>query len=200
MVANIADVEILGMTDNDKIIKGQEKFEASTIQEVSIPELNTWPITFAIPSYQRGYRWTTNELIDGKLKKGEVEQLLDDLWAFSDPQKKEWDTYCLQPIVLQKENGKFWVIDGQQRLTTISIIQWVIIKQLPDLGLRQNWNIRSYNTNELLDSILSKYIYDSSKDSYNIENTTINDFFRSKALDAIWKWLKKKQKNEEQYK
>lgn len=186
------------MTDSDEENKVPEEFYKSKIQEISISELNFWPISFNIPSYQRGYRWTTNEYKNGKLIKGEIEHLLDDLWAFANPQKKEWDTYCLQPIVLQKKDSEYWIIDGQQRLTTISIIQWALIQRFPKLKLRQNWSIRCYKSNELLDSILSKYIYNPSKDAYNIEDATINDFYRSKALNAIWQWLKTKQGESEQ--
>ncbi|MGM0580736.1 MAG: DUF262 domain-containing protein [Bacteroidota bacterium] len=69
---------------------------------------------FYVPSYQRGYRWTSNQ----------VKALLDDIWKFrSDSQdgKKE-EFYCLQPIAVSKNDNKYIVIDGQQRLTTILII------------------------------------------------------------------------------
>ncbi|MCA1056977.1 DUF262 domain-containing protein [Rossellomorea aquimaris] len=69
---------------------------------------------FYIPSYQRGYRWTATQ----------VENLLDDLYefmgkSFGDPKA----FYCLQPLVVRKrKDSSYEVIDGQQRLTTISII------------------------------------------------------------------------------
>jgi uncharacterized protein with ParB-like and HNH nuclease domain len=67
-------------------------------------------INFFIPSYQRGYRWT----------KQQVNDLLDDICDFI-PQKNEW--YCLQPLVVKQKNENEWeVIDGQQRLTTIFLI------------------------------------------------------------------------------
>jgi uncharacterized protein with ParB-like and HNH nuclease domain len=69
-------------------------------------------MNFFIPSYQRGYRWT----------KQQVNDLLDDICDFK-PQKDEW--YCLQPLVVKKhkeENEEWEVIDGQQRLTTIFLI------------------------------------------------------------------------------
>lgn len=85
---------------------------------------------FFIPSYQRGYRWTEQQ----------VKDLLNDVNEFK-PEKvegKEDTWYCLQPLVVRKmdENDlrlsdndkkndkKDWyeVIDGQQRLTTICII------------------------------------------------------------------------------
>ena len=82
---------------------------------------------FFIPSYQRGYRWT----------KQQVNDLLNDVNEFEPlelPDSKEKTWYCLQPLVvkemdendtrLPKNDKKDWyeVIDGQQRLTTIYII------------------------------------------------------------------------------
>ncbi|WP_104748730.1 GmrSD restriction endonuclease domain-containing protein [Helicobacter cetorum] len=68
---------------------------------------------FIIPSYQRGYRWD----------KQQVEDLLNDVWEFSKKQKEEGEFYCLQPIIVKKdEQGRYVLIDGQQRLTTIFII------------------------------------------------------------------------------
>jgi len=73
---------------------------------------------FNIPRYQRGYRW----------EKTQINELLDDIFDYGRKGKNAGDFYCLQPIVVKrnekKENGKIWwdLIDGQQRLTTIFII------------------------------------------------------------------------------
>ena len=72
---------------------------------------------FFIPSYQRGYRWSRQQ----------VEDLLNDIWEFTldVKQDKNKGFYCLQPIVVKKNKDdpiKWDVIDGQQRLTTIFII------------------------------------------------------------------------------
>lgn len=72
-------------------------------------------LKFYIPSYQRGYRWKTHEVLD----------LLNDISEFQprlvgESDEKTW--YCLQPIVVKENNNTFEVIDGQQRLTTIYLI------------------------------------------------------------------------------
>lgn len=73
---------------------------------------------FFIPSYQRGYRWDTDQ----------VEALLNDLAEFEaiNDSKK---FYCLQPLVVfkqdkakDKDDDVWEVVDGQQRLTTIFLI------------------------------------------------------------------------------
>ena len=70
---------------------------------------------FHIPSYQRGYRWTEEEVL----------ALLKDLSEYADSKKlakNDSKFYCLQPLVVKRLNSKYEVIDGQQRLTTIFLI------------------------------------------------------------------------------
>ena len=67
---------------------------------------------YHIPGYQRPYSWT----------KEETGLLFDDLYNFFQEEKS--DNYFLGSIVLIKEEQKRYaeVIDGQQRLTTLSIL------------------------------------------------------------------------------
>ena len=99
----------------------ENKIELKSVSEIL-------GMKFFIPSYQRGYRWTEQQ----------VKDLLNDVNEFipekvKDSNEETW--YCLQPLVVRKmdENdsrlGKesdkkdwFEVIDGQQRLTTIFLI------------------------------------------------------------------------------
>ena len=69
---------------------------------------------FFIPSYQRGYRWGDKE----------ITRLLNDIYQNGD------NSYCLQPIVVRKENDIYRIVDGQQRLTTI----YLIYKYIHDVG------------------------------------------------------------------
>lgn len=66
--------------------------------------------SFFIPDYQRGYRWT----------KQEIEDLLNDIYKFKNDYPN--DSYSMQPVVVRKVGNKWEVIDGQQRLTSILII------------------------------------------------------------------------------
>ena len=103
---------------------------------MSIGDINDKELEFVIPSYQRGYRWDKQQIID----------LLEDIKEFhdSDPQQEEF--YCVQPLIIQKgeQDGEevWYVIDGQQRLTTIKIIMSFITTLLPIYEI--NFNI-SYN-------------------------------------------------------
>lgn len=68
---------------------------------------------YVIPSYQRPYAWTAVQACE----------LFSDLYDFYRKEDKD-DTYFLGSIVLIKEEGKPYaeVIDGQQRLTTLTIL------------------------------------------------------------------------------
>lgn len=73
--------------------------------------------TFYIPSYQRGYRWTEDN----------VQRLLEDLENFGKNEKNHNIDYCLQPLMVKKcvdnkNNESYELIDGQQRLTTLKLI------------------------------------------------------------------------------
>jgi len=75
---------------------------------------------FFVPSYQRGYRWDTDD----------VKRLLDDIL------KSGGQSYSLQPVVIKRRNkidteqGQEWeLIDGQQRLTTLYLIFFYMQKQ-----------------------------------------------------------------------
>ena len=79
---------------------------------------------YHIPAYQRGYKW-------GAEPTGAVSILLQDLWqAFEAYKRQEKKEYYLQYITVKKgrmmvggsEESCLEVIDGQQRLTTLSIL------------------------------------------------------------------------------
>lgn len=88
-----------------------------TIDTRTIRQLTGIP--FFVPAYQRGYRWTENE----------VRALLEDVWDF--------DTgngalrYCLQPLIVQRRpDGKYEIVDGQQRLTTIFLFRRLVQQKI----------------------------------------------------------------------
>ena len=121
---------------------------------LSLKEMDN--MTFSIPYYQRGYRWTADN----------VEKLLEDLVEFVGQQDS---SYCLQPIVLQcLGENKFRVVDGQQRLTTIALIMSVIKAE-------RTWKI-IYDVEEYKE--LAELLQESG-------NNTINNHFRTEVLKTI---------------
>ena len=79
---------------------------------------------YHIPAYQRPYAWTPEE----------TGTLFDDLYSFYTSEKDD-ENYFLGSIVLIKENTdrKADVIDGQQRLTTLTILFSVLANCLNDI-------------------------------------------------------------------
>lgn len=139
---------------------------------------------FYIPYYQRGYRWTSQQVND----------LLNDVWAFANKEKNEQKQfYCLQPIVVKSKqwlesdcviNG--WeVIDGQQRLTTMFIIISYLANEflkvdslLEDYG-KEIYSLR-YETREKSEIFLKNIREDkSNSDYYHIgeAHKTIHEWF-----------------------
>lgn len=74
---------------------------------------------FVIPMYQRNYKWNTSVAI----------KLVDDILDYYNCSKKENNpqiSKSLGLLTLYKENEKYYVIDGQQRFTTLSILLSVL--------------------------------------------------------------------------
>lgn len=82
--------------------------------EYEVAKIFSDDFEYYIPSYQRPYAWTTEE----------ASELFDDLYNFY-KDEDEGNGYFLGSIVLIKKD-KFdpsaEVIDGQQRLTTLTIL------------------------------------------------------------------------------
>ena len=82
----------------------------NNVNTLKIGELLTNDKYF-IPIYQRNYSWGDEE----------ISYLIQDLWnAYLNNENKNY--YIGSLVVNKKENGDFEVIDGQQRLTTLTLI------------------------------------------------------------------------------
>lgn len=138
---------------------------------------NNDQMRFWIPAYQRGYRW----------KPLQVTQLLDDIWEFiqsSEGGKKE-AFYCLQPLVIKKLNdGRYEVVDGQQRLTTIYILL-TYLKKLTDILEKERFSITFETRGEANEPFL---------EAIDLERAEENvDFFHiCEAKKAIEHWFLEK--------
>ena len=125
---------------------------------------------FMIPSYQRGYRWDEQQVTD----------LLDDFLEFINTPKSSSESYCLQPIVVKKlQSGKFEVLDGQQRLTTI----FILLSRLRKTNQEINLFSISYETRPDSETFLQGL--DGTLDDRNPDY-----YYISNAYNVIDIWLK----------
>lgn len=103
-------------------------FDTKTL---SLAELLGNSKTYKVPRFQRSYSWTETNW----------EDLWLDIKALKD---NEESVHYLGPIVLQTEDNKiFTIIDGQQRIVTLSIIILVLtklLKEFADAGKDSNKN------------------------------------------------------------
>ena len=126
---------------------------------------------FFIPSYQRGYRW-------GEVQ---VRQLAEDLLEAA--KAEEPKPYCLQPLVVRRGTEGWRVIDGQQRLTTLWLLLYVLNDETPP-----EWQLlyeRHGNGQELLDIPKSK------PDGFFIDRAikTLNETIKDDKKARLLKYL-----------
>ena len=76
---------------------------------------DVFKLKLIIPDYQRPYKWTVKN----------VQQLIDDLLTHFRDNK----VYRIGTIVLYKNDGKSEIVDGQQRLTTLSLLLYKLGKK-----------------------------------------------------------------------
>lgn len=138
---------------------------------------------FFIPSYQRGYRWTEQQ----------VTELLNDINEFSPKEidnsnEKTW--YCLQPIVVKKKEDNEWdVIDGQQRLTTIYLILYYLNQRYTEEGRTKLFELefetRVGSANYLKNELGKKEEDDTNIDYFHISVAykTIKNWFRENKVE-----------------
>ena len=136
----------------------QIKLETKLVKDISG--------TFIVPSYQRGYRWGTEE----------VKRLLDDIC------QNGRKPYCLQPIVVRKTaEDHYELIDGQQRLTTLYLIYRFLYQLSPGYYDAPQFSLR-YETRVFSEDFLKTM--DRSK-----RNDNIDFCFMANAYDTIEQWF-----------
>lgn len=152
---------------------------------------------FLIPSYQRGYKWASDE-------NGAVTILLNDLKKAFEAKKKD---YYLQYITVKEvktnNNTVLELIDGQQRLTTLSIFVAVaalqinqkdIANNLLDYEVRGDFFQKNVHENENLNNNLGEQTnesWKSTQDGYYIVsaarkiNQFLKDTIRNDRIDFV---------------
>lgn len=79
--------------------------------------------SFVIPSYQRDYAWEKEEI--------------DDLFGDIQEALEAGSPHYLGTIVLASTRSPYEIVDGQQRLSTLMLIVYALISQLPDTDPRR---------------------------------------------------------------
>ena len=117
-MVNYFDQEITNFLSNRSPLKMSEiKVENEKPKNVTIC-LDTMSLTevfsrnLNIPSYQRIYCW----------EEPHVKRLLEDLREHYEQHKKTISSYRLGTVILHYHNGKYDIIDGQQRLVTLALL------------------------------------------------------------------------------
>lgn len=129
---------------------------------------------FYIPAYQRGYRWTIQE----------VKDFLNDINEFTPKEidgsdEKTW--YCLQPVVVkQRTDSVYEVIDGQQRLTTAYLILYYLNQDFVEKKRDRLFKIE-YETREDSNVFLQH--------PEENEDSCIDFYYIHQAYSSIEKWF-----------
>lgn len=129
---------------------------------------------YHIPAYQRPYAWTTEE----------TNTLFEDLYSFLTSEKED-ENYFLGSIVLIKENTnrKSDVIDGQQRLTTLTILFSVLADCLQAPDKKASCMKRLQDEGDALAGIASLprlFLRERDQEFFNkyIQNVNISELFK----------------------
>lgn len=99
---------------------------------------------YSIPAYQRGYKWDTKD----------IDRLLKDINDFT-PNEELDLFYCLQNITLVENTNSFNVVDGQQRLTTLTVIL-SYLEEFELINEKLQYNVREETENFLKEFIFKK--------------------------------------------
>lgn len=95
-------------------------------KECKVQDILTENKKYIIPSYQRPYSWTVDN----------AEQLIDDIYESSQSEEREY--FIGSMICINKGQNQYEVVDGQQRLTTLSIIVSELKKQISIQGVKDD--------------------------------------------------------------
>jgi len=119
----------------------------------SFQEMMSNGVKYQIPRFQRDYAW-------------EQEQW-EDLWADIETLPQEHYHYMGYVVLQRKSQYDFEVIDGQQRLITLSLIILAAMKKIENLIAQ---NIEAENNRERLEEIRRRFIGTKNPVSLSVDN------------------------------
>ena len=127
---------------------------------------------FFIHSYQRKYRWGKDEVL----------RLLEDI------EKSDSKFYCLQPLVVKKQDDEYELIDGQQRLTTLYLVYLCMSEITGGYHKNENFTI-DYKIREKSKEFLENI-------DISRENENIDFYYLSNAYKTIKEWFSHKRRSD----
>ncbi len=127
---------------------------------------------YKVPQFQRDYSWG--------------EDNWEDLWNDITNTADTNESHYMGSIVLQNNGGNiYWIIDGQQRFTTLTILALAIIKKIKDLA---DENIDKEDNEERVELLIKDYI--GQKDSVSLRyssklflNENNDGFFQTRLIN-----------------
>ena len=140
-----------------------DKIEEEIINVEMKTFIDLFDIKLTIPDFQRSYVWTNENL----------QKILNDFEEFISSKK---DEYYMGTILLFKNKDAYEIIDGQQRITTLTILYSVIA----DMPIPNNFQL-SFSSQESINNIIEakKYFLKKIK-TKEINNDLINIFEKVK--------------------
>jgi len=144
------------------------KHKSEDIRELNIRQLLDGTDQYMIPIYQRNYAWGEKE----------IEQLIQDILDYLPKDKKEEKNYFIGTLIINKhtENNILLqeTIDGQQRLTTLSLLASVIKEKLP-LDWYQQTNL-SFQSRPKSTKTLTAIFQDNIQNSQSYNDNILNGY------------------------
>jgi len=133
---------------------------------------------YQIDYYQREFRWQTKH----------VEELMNDIIGkffnyYDENHDREYDGekyghYFLGPIILSSKNGSMFVVDGQQRLTILTLLVIFLNNYQTEINVKRPVKLDDYIFSELR-----------GKKSFNIQvddrQAVMNAFYNNQSYDPI---------------
>ena len=127
------------------------------IQQTGFLELLNAQVQYRIPIYQRKYDWTRDECL----------KLLSDIVDIANDSQR--DQHFVGSIIYKSEQAAptvgavnvYYLIDGQQRLTTLMLIIWAIGHRAKETVDEETYNSPFYNCN--LDALKKDYLTNDSR-------------------------------------
>jgi len=129
--------------------------------------------SYIIPRYQRNYAWGRTE----------ISQLIKDINDYFVEANNRKSYYLGSLVCFKREDGSFELIDGQQRHTTLTLINLVLKNLIGDFGAVSKPNLK-FDSRKKSQNYIEK-LYSSDKDNFLKQATELNISGLGSFKDAI---------------